>query len=695
MSDEFEWQCGEPETERMSSARLGELRRGLVARRTKTLIVARNDRIVEEWYAGDFGPRVRHYTASLAKALVGGLSLMLALDDGLLAADDRACDYVPRWRDDPLRARITVRHLATHSAGVENAELTEEERQRALEEGREVSDRHMGLPGWKGRFWRREPNPFLNARDDAPIVFEPGTDYAYSNPGMGMLAYVVTAALRGGPHRDIRTLLRERIMRPIGVADDEWSVGYGDTFEADGLPLVANWGGGSFSARAVARVGRLMLRRGRWRGQALISPEVVDMATGYAGTPVPERSPHDPAPASGLGWWVNQDGVWPSLPRDAYAGAGAGNQILLVVPTWDAVVVRNGGQIGGTFWGGAERHLFRPLARAVEPPTPRSPVIARIDWAPKERIVRLCHRRGRDGSDNWPVTWADDGRLYTAWGDGWGFEPGTEEKLSMGVARVEGRPPEVRGENVDSDAEAPGMGRSGRKACGMLCVDGVLYMWVRNADGDGHHCRLGFSTDHGRHWRWADWRFERFGYCTFLNFGRDYAGARDDYVYVYSHDGPSAYEAADRMILMRVPKDAITDRAAYEFFAGTDGSADPVWSGRVERREAVFIHPRRCLRSAVSYDAGLERYLWWQQLPNDPRSPDVRFSGGFAVYDAPEPWGPWTCPFYAELWDVGPGETGSFPTPWMSEDGRAVQLVFSGDDTFAVRRARFLLRGRD
>ena len=39
--------------------------------------------------------------------------------------------------------------------------------------------------------------------------------------------------------------------------------------------------------------------------------------------------------------------------------------------------------------------------------------IARIEWEPPETIVR---RAG--GSDNWPMTWADDGDLYTAYGDG-------------------------------------------------------------------------------------------------------------------------------------------------------------------------------------------------------------------------------------------------------------------------------------
>ena len=71
-------------------------------------------------------------------------------------------------------------------------------------------------------------------------------------------------------------------------------------------------------------------------------------------------------------------------------------------------------------------------------------------------------------------------------------------------------------------------------------------------------------------WTWADWKLSQLGYCTFVNFGRNYAGPRDEYVYTVTHDGPMADGPADRMILMRVPKAKVPDRAAYEFFAGLD-----------------------------------------------------------------------------------------------------------------------------
>ena len=139
--------------------------------------------------------------------------------------------------------------------------------------------------------------------------------------------------------------------------------------------------------------------------------------------------------------------------------------------------------------------------------------------------------------------------------------------------------------------------------------------------------------------------------------------------------------------MMRVHQDKIKDRKAYDFFQGLTDAGAPTWTKDINQRGAVFEHPGRCYRSGISYNAGLKRYLWSQTLPGAA----PRFSGGFGIYDAPEPWGPWTTVYFTELWDVGPGETSSFPTAWMSEDGLTCHLVFSGDDAFSVRKATMVL----
>jgi len=350
----FEWQFSKPEEQGISSSPLDALVEILRSHATDGVLIIRHDRVVREWYSEKLGPNQKHGTASLAKALVGGLSLVLALNDGLIQIDDPASSYVPAWKDDPTRAGITIRHLATHSSGIEDAEVQ--------------GMGHFESGGWKTRFWKQDPDPFTIARDWAPMKFKPGAAFEYSNPGMAMLSYAITSALQKSQYKDVRTYLRERIMRPIGVPDAEWSIGYGKTFSVDGLDLVANWGGGAYTARAAARVGRLMLRQGEWEGARLLDAEWVKKVTSDAGTPEPFRGAGEgPCPKAGLAWWVNADGILSRLPRDAFMGAGAGNQVLIVVPSLDLVAVRFGGNLDpASFWGGLETYFFNPLMDAVQ-----------------------------------------------------------------------------------------------------------------------------------------------------------------------------------------------------------------------------------------------------------------------------------------------------------------------------------------
>ena len=598
---------------------------------------------------------------------------MLAIQDGLIDIDDYACKYIPQWESDRVKSNITIRHLASHTSGLDDA--------------RDGDTPHEELAGWKGNFWRQDPVPFQIARDEAPVVFAPGTDYLYSNTGIAMLAYAVTAALGNSGYKDIRTLLWERIINPMGISSDEWSIGYGKTFELDGLKLVAAWGGGLITPGAMAKIGRLMLNKGCWEGMQLIDEAAVKRALSHSGHPF----------CYGMAWRINSDlkgsKLWPSLPWDSFLAIGAGGQILLVIPGRKLIVVRNGKGFDNARpkeFGDSDvdKYIGEPLMEALESavPCPWSKKITRIEWAPASSVIR--HAAGgakRDGSDNWPMTWADDGNIYTAYGDGYGFEPSLPLKLGLGFAKISGTPADFKCENIRSSIENRGYGARGEKCSGLLMADGILYLWVRNADKNGKHSRLACSRDYSKTWEWNDWKFEQFGHILFVNYGRNYSGARDNFVYMASHDNPSAYEQASQFILMRVHKDRITDRSSYEFFVSADEKNKPLWSKEIGKRGPILEHANNCRRASISYNEGIGRYLMWQQI--NAAGSDTRFIGGVGIYEAPEPWGPWSTVYFSEKWDVGPGDLGCFPTKWMSEDGRTVYLAFAGNDNFCLRKA--------
>lgn len=342
---------------------------------------------------------------------------------------------------------------------------------------------------------------------------------------------------------------------------------------------------------------------------------------------------------------------------------------------------------------------------AATPPYPASPVIARAEFD------FSTHRRLAPGSDNWPVTWADDGHLYTVWGDGGGFG-GTNSlgRVLLGVARIEGDATNYTGKNLWGGHQPERPATFGGKSYGILSVGGVLYMWV--APQPNPHLAtstLAVSRDHGVTWQLAPWSFrfeEGLTIPTLLNFGRDYAGARDDYVYSYFiapawGPGPAKKTTAHtfdvhqpgRVFLSRVPKTAILDRTRYEFFAGLAAGRQPRWSADLAQKAPVFTDANGVgWNLSVSHNAGLRRYL----LATEHTESHV---GKFGLFDAPEPWGPWTTVAYDETWGAGHIEVSTFywnfTSKWLSADGTRFTLLFTGkntNDSWNTVAGRFILR---
>jgi CubicO group peptidase (beta-lactamase class C family) len=657
--------------------------------------VTRHGKLVMSW-----GDTAERYDLKSTTKSIGVTALGLAIADGKIRLDDKVVGLHPTFALPPESNRktgwieqVTIQHLATQTAGFEK-------------------------PGGYTR-----------------LIFQPGTKWAYSDGGPNWLAECVTLAYR----RDVQELMFERVFTPLGIdrKDLTWRRNSYRDAMIDGVMRREFGSGISANVDAMARIGYLYLRHGKWRdsqgGRAAsqrratarlpriksvnktrfhesvvqIIPEdfvatASTIVTSVVGLPEVGTQHGNASDHYGLLWWNNADGTLRGVPRDAFWSWGLYDSLIVVIPSLDIVVARAGKswKRSGTTHYDVLKPFLVPIVNAARKkdaaafrdsdhffvsatadgsPYPPSPVIKGIRWAPASTIVRKAK-----GSDNWPVTWADDDLLYTAYGDGRGFEPHVGRKLSMGLCKVIGEPDSFRGVNLrTSSAERTGDGARGPKVSGMLMVDGLLYMLVRNTDNS----QLACSGDHGRTWTWSDWRFtSSFGYPTFLNFGRNYDRARDDYVYIYSHDSDSAYERADRMVLARVFRKEVRNRDAYEFFERLDHGV-PEWTADVDQRGAVFEHDGSCYRSSVSYNAPLQRYLWCQTGVGR----DTRFRGGLAIYDAPEPWGPWTTAYFTSTWDVGPGETSCLPTKWISDDGRSIHLVFSGDDCFSVRKGTLVL----
>jgi len=650
------WLWATPEEVGMDAAKLKQARDYALTGGGSGCII-RGGRMVMAW-----GNQTKGYDLKSTTKSIGVTALGLAIKDGKMCLSDKAKQHhsnlgVPSesnsdtgWIDE-----ITILHLATQTAGFD------------------------------------KPGGYTE------LLFAPGTRWAYTDGGTNWLAECITLVYQ----QDLNTLMFNRIFTPLGIEpkDLTWRNNAYREDTINGIKRLEFGAGIHANVNAMARIGYLYLRGGQWDGQEIIPQSFVDAVgapvSDVIGLPVVNDSKNRFAGASnhyGLLWWNNADGTLANVPRDAYWSWGLHDSFIIVIPSLDIVVAR-----AGSDWQGQRsphsynilKPFLEPIANSVSAgaPYPPSPVITSLTWEPAKTIIRKA-----EGSDNWPITWADDGNLYTAYGDGWGFNSShnREKKLSLGISKIAGVPPQFSGVNILAPSvESKGDGRSGRKASGILMVDGVLYLWARNANLRGEQSQLAWSEDHGRTWVWSDWKFEELGYPCFLNFEKNYANARDEYVYVYSPNTPDAYEETDEIILARVHKNKLTNRKAYQFFERLEQSG-PVWTKEISQRGAVFSFPRSCNRIDATYNAPLGRYLMTvrSRAQNGGRNQ-------FSIYDAPEPWGPWTTVYYTEQWKGEPlsasnggwGESLHIPSKWISADGKTFYLVFSGDDAFAVRKA--------
>jgi hypothetical protein len=344
-------------------------------------------------------------------------------------------------------------------------------------------------------------------------------------------------------------------------------------------------------------------------------------------------------------------------------------------------------------------------------------VVAPCPPYPKSTLIRnlildrfRCHRG--DG-DMWPITWADDGNLYGAagdntgspmnfwkisggpmdafWGSGWG--------VSLELVHPKPVDPQIYCQRSDLDP------KNGVKPAGLLCLNSVLYLAVELHNyGDNpnlnrqHNIQSWIITseDYGKTWDLeatpTDFFTGRLASPHFLQFGKNYAGARDEFIYAYfasADDGNSYWENGDCLLLGRVPTEDLLKRQAWRFYTGLDVAANPTWDSDDRLAVAVFHYPLMTGENHVSFNPGLSRYIMGSYGFLDPAGtprpyhtpggwPETALRSQLTLYEAPDPWGPWALFHQDDNWGNYGDYQPNFPTKWISEDGRTMLMVSSG-----------------
>ena len=250
----------------------------------------------------------------------------------------------------------------------------------------------------------------------------------------------------------------------------------------------------------------------------------------------------------------------------------------------------------------------------------------------------------------------------------------------MGFGRISGGPADARVEDLPTpDLSDYGNRDAGQKPSSAIIVAWWMYMWVRNYGPGGTQARLKYSDDFTKnensHWTWAPVILTNFGYPVFVQ------GAPGSYVYIVAHDNNSAYVAADRFVLLRVPASRLTQRSAYEFFSGTP--TNPTWAKAFTSRKSIFSAQGNATGQAFPSAGHATAIIGGRRK--------ATLADSFLGLVGTNPGDRGRASSIRPIWDMSPGERGEFTVEWMGSEPISrpgtLYLLYSGGDRLTVRKA--------
>jgi CubicO group peptidase (beta-lactamase class C family) len=158
-----------------------------------------------------------------------------------------------------------------------------------------------------------------------PLEGIPGKKFSYNNVNTNLLSMVLTekTGLRASEYA------KEHLFMPLGIKGYIWGSYDGYTLGTTGLMI---------TARDLAKIGYLILKKGKWDGKQILSEEWITRATSGQ-TTTNERYVNEPL-CYGYGWWMFR-----IHNLQAIAALGSFGQQLIVVPELALIVVMTGGSL--------------------------------------------------------------------------------------------------------------------------------------------------------------------------------------------------------------------------------------------------------------------------------------------------------------------------------------------------------------
>jgi CubicO group peptidase (beta-lactamase class C family) len=297
------WRATAPESHRFDSAILADGLRAIRQDGTKihSLLVVRGGDVVLDAYFYPYDGSSVHDLASVTKSFMTTL-IGIAADQGKLKLDAPMLSFFPDRtvaNRDARKEHITVRHLASMTAGLACDHRPDEPTNRAM----------------------HASSDWVQFALDLPMVAEPGTTFAYCSPAMHLLS----AILQKATGMTALDFARANLFEPLGIRDVQWP--------ADPQGVTNGHGELYLHPYDAAKLGFLWLQGGQWEGKQIVSREWV-----RASSQMQIATGPDYGEDYGYGWWIARPNDEPTFSAD-----GRGGQRVLVYPGMNLVLMATGG----------------------------------------------------------------------------------------------------------------------------------------------------------------------------------------------------------------------------------------------------------------------------------------------------------------------------------------------------------------
>jgi CubicO group peptidase (beta-lactamase class C family) len=263
-----------------------------------SFVIVRHGKIISEGWWGPYGKDLKHVMYSVSKSFTS-LGVGLAIAENKLELTDKVVTFFPQSLPDTLSTymkNMTVHDLLKMSAGMNTDPLFNA----------------RGAADW--------PKVFLSAK----VENKPGTVFKYNN----MSSFMLSAIVQKATGEKLVDFLKPRLFEPLGIKNYTWDeTPEGYTFGAIGLKI---------QSEDMAKVGQMLLQKGKWNGKQIVPQFWVEEATSFK---INSSDPGNGAPKEFNDWQQGYGYQFWRCRNNAFRADGLGGQFIIVLPEKDAVVV--------------------------------------------------------------------------------------------------------------------------------------------------------------------------------------------------------------------------------------------------------------------------------------------------------------------------------------------------------------------